>query len=118
MPADTLLQLHDRNVRLYSAQVLRSIEDLATGIDAFGHALDALPDAAEAVRANPLSADAGARLLACAEALLEVAIKIRAATLHAARCREFGVLQMARFEARLAELRESTTAEPTTAEVP
>jgi hypothetical protein len=102
---DTLLALHTRNVASYSGQILEAVADAEHGVATLDRVIDRLPDALEAVRANPLSRDASEAIHALAGELMSLAAKLQGGAAHMARLSTYGLRHLVLSEARLAELR-------------
>lgn len=102
---DALLQRHQRSVEQYSQQILRAIADFSVGVEQLDRLMDQLPDAAEAVRENPLSRDAVEQLRSFTQQLEAAACRANGIGEQVAKLADFGRRQLTLFESRLNEVR-------------
>jgi hypothetical protein len=105
MPPDTLLALHQRNAASYTTQLLAGVADSEAGLVKLELVMDSLPDALEAIRANPLGRDGIDQLHSLAEQLRGLAVTLKDAASHMAKLRTYGLQQVTLLESRLAEVR-------------
>jgi uncharacterized protein (DUF1499 family) len=105
MPPDTRAALHARNAQQYSRQIFDVIRDASVGIEQLERIMDQLPDAAEALRENPLSQDVSAQWLSFVQQADAITAKLRDGAAHIRKLQHYGRSQLAMHEARLVELR-------------
>jgi uncharacterized protein (DUF1499 family) len=105
MPPDTRATLHARCAAEYSQQILNVVTDASQGIEQLDRVLDQLPDAAEALRDNPLSQDVSAQWLSFVQQADAITAKLRDGAAHIRKLQHYGRSQLAMHEARLVELR-------------
>jgi hypothetical protein len=105
MPPDTRAAQHARCAAEYSQQILNVVTDASQGIEQLDRVLDQLPDAAEALRDNPLSDDVAAQWRSFVEQADAIVSKLRDGAVHIGKLQGYGRNQLAFYESRLTELR-------------
>lgn len=102
---DALLRMHDSSVRSATAGIQTIVADLRVGLNKIDLRVEALPDAIDAVEANPLSVTAATTLHRLAAELYTLANGLSAQATGARRLQQHGREQLDHFETRLAEVR-------------
>lgn len=105
MPSDALAAVHHRTVQEFSTRIITASIDATEGAARIQRVSEALPDAIEAAKDNPLGEEGVLQLVSLSDQLLSHARMLSTVARNMARQRLIGLDALRQHERRLAELR-------------